>query len=1090
MYGDFSISIPTHENGTWTTTDFDDKKKFIEFVFSCFKEPGKYELDETALIFNEQARLFTDQGKVYCMAPYRSRDFITYWESEKKKCRAGVIFKNEGKIWYLPRDYYMWINFLPIYDKIKKKFDFPLVWDVQIHMALYECLAELNGKHAAITKKRQIASSYFHCAKLINQLWFEEGVILKMGASLKDYINLSGSWKFLDEYKSFLNSNTAWYRPMNPGKVLEWQQQIEVTRNGRKHQKGLKGMLQGISFEQSATRGVGGPTSYFFYEEAGIAPTMRTTYEFIRPSMKMGEVVTGMFIAAGSVGELSAAEHLKEFLLYPDDNDIYAVETDLIDETGTRGRTGLFIPEQWGMPPYIDEFGNSMVKEALGALDTEFEEAKKNLSPQAYQLRISQHPRNIKEAFATRNVSTFPLALVEHQKMQIQDKMYPYELVDLDESVNGDIVVHRTNKPPVNVWPIKKDLPDKEGSIVVWERPDRDISWGKYVASIDPVGEGKAEAIDNLVYIPEGKCCIGDIKKGDYVLGADGNPVEVLNVFPQGIKELYRVTFNDGSSILVCKDHLWRVFAADNDKKEGHVLSVSQMLNSDNFVESIGLGRNKTKVYSTQTYYKKKHNQNRWKIPICEPLNFKPVKLPLDPYLLGLLLGDGGLSTRSIHFSTADQELVENIQMLLPSDITIKHIGRYDYRVSTSKSRNSISKILRDLGLMGKKSGNKFIPEIYKYGSVKDRIKLIQGLMDTDGYCGNHGAEYYSISKDLAYGMVELVQSLGGIARIRYKVTNRKIRNGCGYIYVVRVTLPKQMIPFTLKRKVILYKPSNKFSRYISDIRFEKMGEAVCIQIADKGGLYVTENALVTHNTTTSESLCSIYIYKMPTHIQRTIDDRVENFIEGDKIVAAWCGRFDDINDTHKRLRLMLEWYNAQAIVENNVSLFIRYMIEQRKQRYLVPKSQILFLKEIQANKTVYQDYGWKNTGTFFSTHLLNYLIEYLKEVVEEEVDDFGTVTKKHYGIRRIPDIMAMVEMQGYDGDKNVDRLVSLTALIAYVRVLQANTEKKVVIENQIINLENSQKMSTLDRSAFRTIGKSKSMNSMNKPRSPFKRLH
>lgn len=733
MYGDFSISIPTHDNGTWATTDFGDKKKFIEFVFSCFKEPGKYELDETALIFNEQARLFTDQGKVYCMAPYRSRDFITYWETEKKKCRAGVIFKNKGKTWYLPRDYYMWINFLPIYDKIKKRFDFPLVWDVQIHMALYECLAELNGKHAAITKKRQIASSYFHCAKLINQLWFEEGVILKMGASLKDYINLSGSWKFLDEYKSFLNSNTAWYRPMNPGKVLEWQQQIEVTRNGRKHQKGLKGMLQGISFEQSATRGVGGPTSYFFYEEAGIAPTMRTTYEFIRPSMKMGEVVTGMFIAAGSVGELSAAEHLKEFLLYPDDNGIYAVETDLIDETGTRGRTGLFIPEQWGMPPYIDEFGNSMVKEALAALDTEFEEAKKNLSPQAYQLRISQHPRNIKEAFATRNVSTFPLALVEHQKMQIQDKMYPYELVDLDESVNGDIVVHRTNKPPVNVWPIKKDLPDKEGSIVVWERPDRDISWGKYVASIDPVGEGK---------------------------------------------------------------------------------------------------------------------------------------------------------------------------------------------------------------------------------------------------------------------------------------------------------------------------------------------------------------------TTTSESLCSIYIYKMPTHIQRTTDDRVENFIEGDKIVAAWCGRFDDINDTHKRLRLMLEWYNAQAIVENNVSLFIRYMIEQRKQRYLVPKSQILFLKEIQANKTVYQDYGWKNTGTFFSTHLLNYLIEYLKEVVEEEVDDFGTVTKKHYGIRRIPDIMAMVEMQGYDGDKNVDRLVSLTALIAYVRVLQANTEKKVVIENQIINLENSQKMSTLDRSAFRTIGKSKSMNSMNKPRSPFKRLH
>ena len=104
------------------------------------------------------------------MAPYRSRDFIKYWDSEKAKSRKGVIFKTNNKTWYLPRDYYFWINFLPIYDKMKKKFDFPLVWDVQLHMALYEELAEVHYKHSSILKKRQIASSYFHMGKLLNRI--------------------------------------------------------------------------------------------------------------------------------------------------------------------------------------------------------------------------------------------------------------------------------------------------------------------------------------------------------------------------------------------------------------------------------------------------------------------------------------------------------------------------------------------------------------------------------------------------------------------------------------------------------------------------------------------------------------------------------------------------------------------------------------------------------------------------------------------------------------------------------------------------------------------------------------------------------
>ena len=196
--------IPTYENGQWTSTEFNSQQEVIDFLLGIFKEPGQYEYDETAFLFNEQATNFNSNG-FYCSAPFRSKDFNTYWEVEKDKCRNGVIFKNNGKTWYLTRDYYMWLNFLPIYDKEEKKYGFAKVRDAQYHMALYELIAELNNKHSAILKKRQIASSYFHMGKIINTYWFEEGSVCKIGASLKDYINDKGSWKFLDEYKDFLN---------------------------------------------------------------------------------------------------------------------------------------------------------------------------------------------------------------------------------------------------------------------------------------------------------------------------------------------------------------------------------------------------------------------------------------------------------------------------------------------------------------------------------------------------------------------------------------------------------------------------------------------------------------------------------------------------------------------------------------------------------------------------------------------------------------------------------------------------------------------------------------------------------------------
>ena len=492
-------TVPTYTNGQWTTTEFETEELFIEYILSIFKEPGLYGFSDIAFEFNKEAKSFNTQG-FYCNAPFRSKDFTNYWEDQKNKCREGVIYNDNAKSFFLTRDYYMWLNFLPIFDKEEKKYGFAKVRDAQYHMALYELLAELNNQHSAILKKRQIASSYFHMGKIINTYWFEEGSICKVGASLKDYINDKGSWKFLDEYKTFLNEHTAWYRPSNPEKVLLWQQQIEVKVNNRKTARGLKSKIQGASFEKNATAGVGGPTTYFFHEEAGIAPKMMQTYEYLRPAMSSGMMTTGMFIAAGSVGDLQQCNPLKDMILNPKANDIYAVETNLMDADGAIGMAGLFIPEQHSMPPYIDKYGNSLVEEAVKAIIEERSRWKNELNGEQYQLRISQKPMNIAEAFAYRKESIFPQGILSRQQKRIEEKEYPYELIELDRNEKG-IFAKRTNKLPISKFPVDKKQIDKTGTVVVWERPIKSPEFGAYYASIDPVSEGKTTTSDSLCSI-------------------------------------------------------------------------------------------------------------------------------------------------------------------------------------------------------------------------------------------------------------------------------------------------------------------------------------------------------------------------------------------------------------------------------------------------------------------------------------------------------------------------------------------------------------------------------------------------------------
>lgn len=384
----YYIKIPTWSpDKEWHYTIFDTREQLQQYMENLFwnkttkltRVPGEYGFDECTKMFNEPARVFMQKG-IYCEAPEESDDYQEYWDTEKEKCRKGVIIHNGiGRTWYLPRFYYHWLNFLQLYNKIEKRFTFPEVRDVQYYMAMYEYLAELDHKHTAMLKARQKASSYFHYAKLYNRYLFEEGYVGRVGASHSSFlIQPNGSWKFLDHYHDFNNKHTAWACVNNPHKPLSWQQSMEEkTADGRRIKTGTKATITGVTFEQDSTRGVGGAVDEFFYEEGGIAPTANETYVFMKSAMQEGAVTTGVFSIAGSVGKLDHCKPLKEFVTDPEKNGFYAVTTNILDENGTIGKSGLFIPEQWGMPPYIDEFGNSMVEQALAYWEKEYGSKKK-----------------------------------------------------------------------------------------------------------------------------------------------------------------------------------------------------------------------------------------------------------------------------------------------------------------------------------------------------------------------------------------------------------------------------------------------------------------------------------------------------------------------------------------------------------------------------------------------------------------------------------------------------------------------------------------------------------------------------------------
>ncbi|MFD9095977.1 helicase-related protein [Streptomyces collinus] len=344
------------------------------------------------------------------------------------------------------------------------------------------------------------------------------------------------------------------------------------------------------------------------------------------------------------------------------------------------------------------------------------------------------------------------------------------------------------------------------------------------------VGSGKAQPLDSLVLTPAGFSRMGDMKPGDEVVVPDGDIAVVDGVFPQGERDVWRMVLSDGSSVECDDEHLWIVGTSCGwHRGQAPKVMTTREIRQDLF---------------------KANGSSKWYIPAATPVDLGDDSgLPLDPYLVGLLLGDGSFR-HNLRLSTVDTEIREAAAAAVAPDCRLAPVSgsRCDYTIQLTRRSggvpNPVIQVLRDLGLWGLTSHDKFVPADFKNTSIKNRLAVLQGLLDTDGTIHRDGMSISlcSASRRLAEDVAWLVRSLGGRARVLPK------RNA----FNVSVALPDEFAPFRLTRKADRVRPRPKYNTFRRGIRaVEHVGRkpVQCISVAHPSHAYVTDHFTVTHNT-------------------------------------------------------------------------------------------------------------------------------------------------------------------------------------------------------------------------------------------------
>jgi ATP-dependent DNA helicase RecG len=406
------------------------------------------------------------------------------------------------------------------------------------------------------------------------------------------------------------------------------------------------------------------------------------------------------------------------------------------------------------------------------------------------------------------------------------------------------------------------------------------------------VGSGKAQPLDSLVLTPSGFKRMGSINVGDDVLNPTGEVTKVTGVFPQGERDVLSVLFSDGTRVKCDPEHLWPVrTSCARHRGDSPTIKTTSEIAAD---------------------LRHPNGSAKWHLELPRAADLEGGgDRPLDPYLLGLLLGDGGFSVRNrIRFTSADTELIEAVRRALPPGCTLSreshrpydwklvgerragntealaearrgdtasmatayasgashqaiaervglrsgttvryHLLRAGIRSRPAYRPNPVVAAITRLGLMGKRAADKEVPEAYLVAPIHVRHALLQGLLDTDGTLDATTGSNVTF----ASASCRLAENVAWLVRsLGGRARCRERRVGGKNYWLTSVILPPEYRPFRLRRKAELLKPRTKYADPAKAIiGIERVGRqsVQCISVKHPNQLYVTDHFTTTHNT-------------------------------------------------------------------------------------------------------------------------------------------------------------------------------------------------------------------------------------------------
>lgn len=380
---------------------------------------------------------------------------------------------------------------------------------------------------------------------------------------------------------------------------------------------------------------------------------------------------------------------------------------------------------------------------------------------------------------------------------------------------------------------------------------------------------GKAQPLYSKILTPTGFTTFADIKVGDRIMSPSGKVERVVAIPYEGEQPVYRITFLDGGFADFGENHLMNIMTAYSKKEK--TMTVKEIINKP--------------IKSSGKY--------QLKVRVTEPIEFEnnSDKLPIDPYLLGVLLGDGYLANDDIAITNGEEDIVQSILKIIGEGNynCVYHNSKNSYTIRILRSTDFGKKLvesLKSLGLMDKKSKSKFIPEMYKKAAASDRKMLLCGLFDTDGCIESTSKIYYTSSNNLKDDVIEIANSLGYIASSTDKKASIKGKD-YGICHRVNITTYDEI--FTSKKHKEKHRPRQKnILRRISNIEYLGLMQTKCITTSDPEGLYLTDNFIVTHNSTFLYNAAITSLYQGRTILFATIEIPVEECFR--KIMSIYSG--------------------------------------------------------------------------------------------------------------------------------------------------------------------------------------------------------